>query len=244
MKMKFRIIASIAIAAVSTVMLNSCESDPDSAGLEYMPDMYRSSAIEPYVDYGEIRGKEDMGAKMKLSAKVPPFGTVPYYGTDSTLVAMMLPYARLGHSSMKMTHGMYGAELTSDNHYELAKFDMNPMEMVVLDDVNVTLEEGKELYRTKCAHCHGAKGDGQGPMVESGAYVGVPDYANLTELGDGQIFYSIYYGKGMMGAHGPILDKKEIWTLVHYVRKMQDAAYGTADAVERVAPVADSLIGL
>ena len=42
------------------------------------------------------------------------------------------------------------------------------------------------------------KGDGKGPMVESGAYVGVPDYANLTNLGDGQIFYSIYYGKGMM----------------------------------------------
>jgi hypothetical protein len=57
--MKFRVISSIAIAAVSTLMLGSCNADPDSAGYEYMPDMYRSSAIEPYVDYGEIRGREN-----------------------------------------------------------------------------------------------------------------------------------------------------------------------------------------
>jgi NH3-dependent NAD+ synthetase len=30
-----------------------------------------------------------------------------------------------------------------------------------------------------------------------------------------------------MGAHGSMLDKKEIWTLVHYVRKLQNKDYGT-----------------
>jgi hypothetical protein len=68
-------------------------------------------------------------------------------------------------------------------------------------------------------------------MVVSGAYVGVPDYANLTNLSDGQIFYSIYYGKGMMGAHNSLLDKREIWTLVHYIRKFQDTDYGTSQTV-------------
>jgi hypothetical protein len=29
-----------------------------------------------------------------------------------------------------------------------------------------------------------------------------------------------------MGAHGSILDKKEIWTLVHYVRQFQIEDYG------------------
>ena len=81
-----------------------------------------------------------------------------------------------------------------------------------------------------CQHCHGEKGDGNGPMVTSGAYSGVPNYANLTALSDGQIFYSIYYGKGMMGAHNSLLNKKEIWTLVHYVRQFQDASYGKFDA--------------
>ena len=44
------------------------------------------------------------------------------------------------------------------------------------------------------------------------------------------MFYSIYYGKGMMGAHGSILNKKEIWSIVHYIRRLQDANYGKFDA--------------
>lgn len=233
MKMKFRVISSIAIAAVTTLMFGSCASDADSSGLEYMPDMYRSAAIEPYVDYGEIRGRENKEVKLKLSAMVPPSGTIPYYGTDSATVALMMPYARKGHTSMKSTHGMYNADLTSVNEYELAAADKNPLELNA-DNMDETFALGKKLFTANCAHCHGEKGDGNGPMVESGAYTGVPDYANLTNLGDGQLFYSIYYGKGMMGAHNPILDKKEIWTLVHYIRKFQDADYGKADAAPAV----------
>ena len=30
-----------------------CVNNPDSSGLEYMPDMYRSPAVEAYVDYGQ-----------------------------------------------------------------------------------------------------------------------------------------------------------------------------------------------
>lgn len=217
------------MAAAGAVLLTACSADADSSGFEYMPDMYRSSAIEPYVDYGEIRGKINAEVKEQLSAKVPPFGTVPYYGTDSTTVALMLPYARKAHSSMKTTHGMYDAELTDVNEYELAVNDLNPL-MLTAENSEQIFKSGKEIFNSKCAHCHGLKGDGNGPMVESGAYVGVPDYANLTNLSDGQMFYSIYYGKGMMGAHNSILNKKEIWTLVHYIRKFQNADYGTMGA--------------
>lgn len=234
MKMKFRVISSITIAAVTTLMFGSCASDADSSGLEYMPDMYRSAAIEPYVDYGEIRGRENKEIKLKRSAMVPPAGTIPYYGTDSLSVALMMPYARKANTSMKSTHGMYDADLSEANEYELAAADKNPLELNA-DNMDAVFASGKNLFTSNCAHCHGAKGDGNGPMVESGAYVGVPDYANLTNLSDGQLFYSIYYGKGMMGAHGPILDKKEIWTLVHYIRKFQDANYGKTTAT----PVVD-----
>ena len=57
MKIKFKAIASLALIAASTFILGSCTTDADSPGNEYMPDMYRSPAIEPYVDYGEIRGR-------------------------------------------------------------------------------------------------------------------------------------------------------------------------------------------
>ena len=62
--------------------MSSYSSDPDSAGSEYMPDMYRSPAIETYVDYGEIRGRENKQVKNMLSARQTPKYTIPYVGTD------------------------------------------------------------------------------------------------------------------------------------------------------------------
>ena len=238
--MKFRIISSIAIAAVSTLLLGSCNSDPDSAGLEYMPDMYRSAAIEPYVDYGEIRGRENKEVKMLLSAKVPPFGTIPFYGTDEAEVSIMLPYNRKAHTSFKKTHGMFNAELTDVIEYDLAAADVNPLKLST-DNADDIFARGKDLYIANCAHCHGKTGDGNGPMVESGVYAGGPDYANLNELGDGQMFYSIYYGKGMMGAHNSIVNKKEIWTLIHYIRKIQNSEYGKNISIDNMAVVADTV---
>ena len=46
-------------------------------------------------------------------------------------------------------------------------------------------------------------------MVQSGAYAGVANYANVKDLSDGQLFYSIYYGKGAMGAHSSLVNKKK-----------------------------------
>ncbi len=228
--MKLKSMKIVALSALSIIVLAGCGADKDSPGLEYMPDMYRSPAIEPYVDYGHMKERENMDSKNHLSALVPPVGTIPYYGTDSAEVMLMLPYKRLPNVSFKETHGVYDGMLTAENEYELAAADVNPLTLTA-DNADAIFKEGKALFTSNCAHCHGEKGNGEGPMVKSGAYTGVPDYANLTNLSDGQIFYSIYYGKNMMGAHGPILTKKEIWTLVHYVRKFQNPNYGPGVSV-------------
>lgn len=245
MNIKFKAITSVALVAISTLMLGSCTADADSSGLEYMPDMYRSPAIEPYVDYGEIRGRENMDAKMKISALVPPMGTVPYYGTDSSTVALMLPYFRKASIAFRETHGLYGASLSAADEYTLALTDMNPYKMTA-DNSEEILKSGKTLYAAMCQHCHGEKGDGQGPMVLSGAYVGVPNYTERAAKSDGQLFYSIYYGLNAMGGHSSQLNKKEIWTLVHYVRKFQNASYGTFGAAgeSMTAPVADDTLSV
>ena len=234
MKMNLRNITSIAIVSITVLLLNSCSSDPNSPGLEYMPDMYRSPAIEPYVDYGEIRGRENKEVKMLLSAKTPPMGTIPYYGTDEQEVSLMLPYARKANTSFELSHGMFGAELTDVDEYTLAAADMNPLKLTA-DNSEAIFAEGKELFMNNCSHCHGAKGDGNGPMMENGSFAGVPDYANLKELSDGQLFYSIYYGKGAMGAHRSIINKKEIWTIVHQIRSLQNPDYGKFDSTTTMA---------
>ena len=66
-------------------------------------------------------------------------------------------------------------------------------------------------------------------MSLNGTFVGVPNYADRAALSNGQMFYSIYYGKGSMGAQGSMLDKKEIWTLVHYIRNLVDKNYGKVE---------------
>jgi mono/diheme cytochrome c family protein len=159
----------------------------------------------------------------------PPRNTIPFYGTDSSEVKLMLPYFRKPNVAFRETHGLYGWDYSSADEYTLAVGDKNPLLLSAITSEAV-LTKGKELFTAMCQHCHGEKGDGNGPMVASGAYVGVPAYATLTALSDGQIYYSIYYGKNMMGAHNSLLSKKEIWTLVHYVRQFQDPNYGKFDA--------------
>jgi mono/diheme cytochrome c family protein len=141
----------------------------------------------------------------------------------------MLPNLRKANAAWKESHGFYGVDLSKDDEYLLAANDINPYKLTAVNSASM-MTNGKELFTAMCQHCHGEKGDGNGPMVASGAYVGVPAYATLTALSDGQIYYSIYYGKNMMGAHNSLLSKKEIWTLVHYVRQFQDPNYGKFDA--------------
>lgn len=227
MKIKFKALASLAIVSVSVLLLGSCTADADSPGLEYMPDMYRSPAIEPYVDYGEIRGREVKDYKMKMSAMVPPMGTIPYYGTDSATVSLMLPYWRKANVAFKETHGLYGANLSLADEYAMAAADINPLKLTA-ENSEATFKKGKELFTAMCQHCHGEKGDGNGPMAVSGAYSGAANLGGLT-ITEGQMFYSIYYGKGMMGSHSSQLNKKEIWTIVHYVKRFQNADYGKFD---------------
>lgn len=228
----FKAIASLSGVAVIGLILGSCTSDQDSAGLEYMPDMYRSPAIEPYVDYGEVKGNTNDAAKLKMSALTPPMRTIPYYGTNEDEVLMMLPYHRKPAAAFATTHGLFGWDFTSNNEldyeYLQAANDKNPY-ILTADNAEAMFAKGKELYTVNCAHCHGEKGDGNGPMVTAGSYSGAAILTGLT-IADGQMFYSIYYGKGAMGAHNSLVNKKEIWTLVHYIRKFQDAKYGTFDA--------------
>ncbi|MGB0932750.1 MAG: c-type cytochrome [Lishizhenia sp.] len=230
MKINFKAISKYTVAALTAVIaMSSCTSNPDSPGLEYMPDMYRSPAVETYVDYGQVRGTENEDWKMKQSALTPPNSTIPYYGSNSDEVSLMLPYHRKPSSIANTTHGLYDWERSdstdTEAEYKASAADMNPLSVKTAEQRDAMFKTGKALYESKCQHCHGEKGNGQGPMVMSGAYAGVPDYTTLTELADGQVFYSIYYGKGAMGAHASLVNNKEIWTLVHYVNKFRNPDY-------------------
>jgi mono/diheme cytochrome c family protein len=212
-----------------TGIMASCVGDSNSPGLEYMPDMYRSPAVEAYVDYAEVRGlfrPELVGDKVSFT---PPAGTIPYYGAGNTI---NFPYRHGAPLGSDKTHGLYNERLDS-NGYLNSAMDVNPI--AFSEEV---LKEGKELYGLFCLHCHGEKGDGQGPVVvnSAGKFPPPPAYDGpLKDLPAGTIFYSITYGKGMMGSHASQLNKEERWKVVHYVEKLQGKSQGSSDTTATIA---------
>lgn len=94
--------------------------------------------------------------------------------------------------------------------------------------------EAERLYLVNCAICHGSNLDGNGPLYNegNGPYVAAP--RNLITdpivagMPDGQMFYSITYGKGQMGPYGPQLSTTQRWMIVHYINAKQAEAGGGA----------------
>ncbi|MCF8337814.1 MAG: cytochrome c [Bacteroidales bacterium] len=84
------------------------------------------------------------------------------------------------------------------------------------------LEEGKKQYETFCINCHGEQGNGEGYLYTSGKYKVKPKSIvteQWKERPGGEIFHVITVGQGLMGAHGPQIEPKDRWKIVHYIQQ-------------------------
>jgi cytochrome c553 len=168
------------------IAVESCKSDSNSPGFEYMPDMYRSPAVEAYqeVDY-TVNG---------MSARKP---------ADNTI---------------SMSDDPYPYPNTNEGYEEAGMNLKNPIPFS--EDV---LDEGKQIFKNFCIHCHGKDGTGTGSVPENSDYPPPPSYSGpLKDLPEGKIFHSIHYGKNLMGSHASQISKEDRWKLVHYVQFLQD----------------------
>lgn len=211
---------ALTLSALSLVALSmaSCGGDPNSPGVEYMPDMYRSPAVEAYVDYGQdpYHFSEEKAQEQRNtpSAKLPPQGTIPF-AEDPAKVAYNMPYP-------------YPDNIEG---YEAAGLNLkSPIAMT-----EATVEQGKVLYNKFCDHCHGEKGAGDGSVVNNGGFPPPGSYSGpLKDVPEGKIFHVITYGKGMMGSHASQLNKEERWLVVQYVKFLQNG--GSMTRVTAAAP--------
>lgn len=193
--------------AATVFLMASCGGDPNSPGVEYMPDMYRSPAVEAYVDYGQdpyyFTEEVAREQRQRQSARKPVEGTVPF-SNDPAKADFNKPYAYPN----------------STEGYEAAGLNLkSPIAMT-----EATVEKGKVIYTKFCQHCHGVKGEGDGGVVANGGYPQPPSYTGpLKDLPEGKIFHSLVYGKNLaMGSHASQLNKEERWLVTHYVKYLQN----------------------
>lgn len=194
-----RILFLITIAAI----LSSCGGPEREPAMVFMPDMYYSIPYEPYQkatfdypEYQENSGVPLLREDFNMSALVPVEGTVPH--TKSGLLPYTLP--------------------NNNDGYNASKLVKSP-----LDSLNSVahLDRGEKLFNQVCAACHGEAGDGQGSIVQSGAYVGVPNYKD-REITVGSVYHVIMYGRNAMGSYASQLNEEDRWMVAEYVMKLKN----------------------
>jgi mono/diheme cytochrome c family protein len=211
---------NILAGAFIVLGMASCTEDPNSPGIEFMPDMYRSTGYEAYLKKFDIdstdffeRNLEKLGyeeaddsLKLKLVEEVAALyevfkgGTISRKPVSGTVANGKKPF------------------LIAKNNRDAAKGIKMPIPYS-----EESLKEGKAYYEIFCDHCHGVKGDGNGAMISKGVYPVVPpSYAGAAkDLSVGEIYHTIFYGKGAMGSHASQIVEEKRWKIVQYVQTMQ-----------------------
>ena len=216
---------AIITVVISALIVTSCRFSKRSEGYNYMPDMAYSRAVETYADLDSSRFTSDTaqaGGKIYYD-RMPVAGTVAR-GEVSTF---LLPMDKFGDST----------------NYVASKAIPNPLPALSAVDYL----EAARLYLIHCGICHGDKLDGNGPLYNggNGPYAAAPK--NLitdpvvANMPDGQMFYSVTYGKNAMGSYASQLTTKQRWMIVHYVKEKQAVAKTKPAATPAAADTAGNV---
>lgn len=200
----------ISIFAAAVIVLAACSDVKRSPGRTYMPDMAYSRAYETYSMTEEHRAE--------LLKQGIHFSNTPVPGTvkRGENYTFRIPKDSAGDSS----------------RYVESKQVKNPI--ISLDSAN--RKETERLYLIHCGICHGTNLDGNGPLWKdgNGPFVAAP--RNLVSdpitvnMPDGQMFYSVTYGKGAMGSYASQLTATQRWMIIKYIKDKQTEAKGGAPA--------------
>ena len=213
--MKKIVILSGVIVSMTAIFTGCSDEVRRDPGKVYMPDMAYSRAYETYATT-----EEQKAALLKQGIH---FSNTPVPGTikRDELLPFLVLKDQPGDSAGYVASKQVKSPLTS------------------MDTV-----EAQRLYLVNCAICHGPKLDGNGPLYRGGdgpfpaapaQLVGKAQYENMPE---GQMFYSVTYGKNKMGSYASQLNTKQRWMVIAYIKSKQGAGKTAAAAPAAAAPTA------
>jgi len=182
------------------VMFNSCGDKTESA-LVFFPDMYYPVAYDPFMKAKDPYSNHENEIPLFVG-KNEATALSPVEGTVSRNKENILP--------SEMPRSIADYNKLYDKSKNVKKSPLNPA------NLEKDIERGKKLYNQVCAVCHGTGGDGNGPIVESGAYSGVPNYAD-RELTIGSVHFVLEHGRNNMGSYAGQLNAGDRWRVALYV---------------------------
>jgi len=200
---------SIAFIFLTALIIVSCSDVRRNPGRVYMPDMAYSRALETYA-------KLDSS---KFTNNPAEIGEGKIYYTSYPVAGAMargdeLPFA-------------YAMDKPGDTtNYVASKQAQNPLPALDAGQ----MKEAERLYLVNCGVCHGSKLDGNGPLWKdgSGPFTSAPKNLMTLDMPDGQMFYSITYGKNMMGSYASQITDKQRWMVIQYIKAQQSAKSASA----------------
>ncbi|MGV4414733.1 c-type cytochrome [Chryseobacterium sp. T1] len=210
LKMNKNILKITAVLGLATVLLNSCSKE--NPPLVYFPDMYFPVAYDPLMKAEDAYSKHENEIPLFV-ANNGATGLIPVSGTVSQNKDGVIDEE--------------GAPKNMDEYnagYEASK--SNTVSPLKPENLQKDLERGKILFDHTCAACHGVGGDGQGPIVQSGAYSGVPNYKD-REVTIGSVHYVLTNGRNAMGSYAGQLNPGDRWRVALYVMNAFKASGAT-----------------
>ena len=149
------------------------------------------------------------GSRKPVAGTLPIGYQFPHAGNEGDLDS----YLDFGRGDDYASTGLFG-DFYGSGYPEGLEFDEE------------FLARGKERYQIYCTACHGESGNGAGVVSK---YWAIPPSANLVDprviaMPDGQIFWTITHGKGLMGPYSGAIPVKDRWAITAYVRALQAAS--------------------